>query len=113
MCLDRPIHRTDRRPGRSTPRASAKNGRADRDYPAAGRSRDFERMTMERIARERLERVARIYKSNQEASQALGIAPGSFSRACRRYGIETPFVRQQKQRQQRHRPGPVQRSPFA
>ena len=51
---------------------------------------------MEEIARERLERVARIYKSNKEASAALGIAPASFSRACRRHGIETPYARTRK-----------------
>ena len=48
---------------------------------------------MEKISRERIERAARIYKSSREASQALGIAPGSFSRACRKYGIPTPVAR--------------------
>ncbi len=54
---------------------------------------------MQEIAREQLERVARIYKSNKEASQALGIAPASFSRACRRHGIETPYARNHRRRQ--------------
>ena len=31
---------------------------------------------MERISRERVERVARIYASNKDASQALGITLG-------------------------------------
>ena len=53
---------------------------------------------MEQISRDRLERVARIYSSNKEASQALGIALGSFGRACRRYGIDTPYVRKMKRR---------------
>ena len=48
---------------------------------------------MKPIAREELERVARMYKSNKEASQALGIHPGSFARLCRRHGIPTPYVR--------------------
>ena len=48
---------------------------------------------MEKISRERIERAARIYKSSKEASRALGIAPGSFSRACRKYGIQTPVAR--------------------
>ncbi len=56
---------------------------------------------MQEVTREQLERVARMYKSNKEASQALGIAPGSFSRACRRHGIETPYVRQLRRRQER------------
>lgn len=53
---------------------------------------------MEKIAKERIERVARIYKSNQEASRALGMAPESFARACRRYRIDTPYKRQIKRR---------------
>ena len=57
---------------------------------------------MARIERERIERVARIYASNQDASQALGIVMRSFSRLCREYGIETPYVR--KRRQQQCRP---------
>lgn len=53
---------------------------------------------MEKIAKERIERVARIYKSNREASRALGMAPESFARACRRYRIDTPYMRQMKRR---------------
>jgi hypothetical protein len=52
---------------------------------------------MEKTSRDRIERVARIYASNKEASQALGIAPGSFGRLCRQYGIETPYERRQRQ----------------
>ena len=48
---------------------------------------------MFRIERERVERVARMYPSTKDASQALGIAPGSFSRLCRQYEIETPRSR--------------------
>lgn len=51
------------------------------------------------IERERVERAARIYASNQDAGLALGIAPGSFGRLCRRYGIETPKARKER----RHR----------
>ncbi len=50
------------------------------------------------ITRAQVERVARIYKSNQDAGQALGIDPRSFARLCRRHGIQTPYVR----RHQRH-----------
>ena len=50
------------------------------------------------IDRERIERAARIYASNSDAGLALGIAPGSFGRLCRRYGIETPRARQQKEK---------------
>jgi hypothetical protein len=54
---------------------------------------------VEQIARERLERVSRMYRSNKEAAQALGIALGSFGRARRRYGIETPYVPKRKRRE--------------
>ena len=43
--------------------------------------------------RSRIERVARMYNSNKEASAALGIASGSFSRLCKRFEIETPYAR--------------------
>ena len=51
---------------------------------------------MKRIEPERIARVARIYASNEDASRALGIAAGSFSRLCRRYGIETPYARKRR-----------------
>jgi len=56
---------------------------------------------MESYDRERIERAARMYASNRDAGLALGIAPGSFGRLCRRYGIETP---QTRRRQRRRRP---------
>jgi|GEM_PF-6172886 proline dehydrogenase len=46
---------------------------------------------MEEISLDRVKRVARLYASNKEASQALGI--------CRRHGIETPFVRRHQRLQ--------------
>ena len=57
---------------------------------------------MEQCDRERVERAARIYASNRDAGLALGIAPGSFGRLCRRFGIETPQVR--RKRKAGHRP---------
>ncbi|MFH1572184.1 MAG: hypothetical protein ABIL09_29610 [Gemmatimonadota bacterium] len=52
---------------------------------------------MERgITREQIERVARIYKSNEDACRALGIQMRSFGRLCRRHGIETPWVRKRR-----------------
>ena len=48
---------------------------------------------MERFDKDRIERAARIYASNQDAGLALGIAPGSFGRLCRRFGIKTPQAR--------------------
>jgi len=58
---------------------------------------------MEKIAKERIERVARLYASNQDACQALGIAAGTFSRLCRQYGIETPHARRHRRRRPVHR----------
>ena len=51
---------------------------------------------MRKIEKDRVERVARIYYSNQDASQALGINMRSFGRLCRRYEIETPYKRRQR-----------------
>jgi hypothetical protein len=51
---------------------------------------------MEAISKDRIERVARIYASNQDASRALGIAMRSFSRLCQRYDVETPYVRRRR-----------------
>ena len=50
------------------------------------------------FSREQIERVARMYKCNQDASRALGITIRSFSRLCRKYEIESPFARRQRQR---------------
>ncbi len=48
------------------------------------------------VQREQIERVARIYKSNRDASRALGITIRSFSRLCRKYEIESPFARHRR-----------------
>ena len=45
-----------------------------------------------------LEWAARVYKTNKDAGAALGMSMRGFSRACRRYGIETPYARRQKDR---------------
>ena len=42
------------------------------------------------------EDVARIYKSNADASRALGITTQAFGRLCRQHGIETPHARRQR-----------------
>ena len=38
-----------------------------------------------------------MYKHNQDAARALDIDMRSFGRLCRRHGIETPYVRRQRQ----------------
>lgn len=55
---------------------------------------------MSGIERKRLERVARIYASNQDASLALGINMRSFGRLCRQYDIETPYARRRRRLQE-------------
>ena len=49
------------------------------------------------ITRDQIERVVRIYKSNQDASRALGITPRSLSRLCRKFSIETPYSKRCRQ----------------
>ncbi|MEW6752769.1 MAG: hypothetical protein AB1505_17590 [Candidatus Latescibacterota bacterium] len=48
------------------------------------------------ISRDQIERVARIYKSNQDASRALGITIRSFSRLCHKYQVESPHSRRSR-----------------
>ena len=52
------------------------------------------------IERQQIERVARIYHSNEDAGRALGITMRSFSRLCRQYQIETPHARRRRRRQE-------------
>ena len=48
------------------------------------------------FTREQIERVMRVYRCNQDASQALGITIRSFSRFCRKYNVESPFARRRR-----------------
>ena len=50
------------------------------------------------LDKERLDRAAGIYKTNRAAAIAIGVSPGAFGRACRRFGILTPQERQKKRR---------------
>jgi hypothetical protein len=51
---------------------------------------------MKDVNRDRLMRVARIYKTNKDAYRALGISPGVFTRLCREHDIETPLQRRRR-----------------
>lgn len=55
---------------------------------------------MKKTPIEEIERTARMYKSNQDASRALGITMQSFGRLCRLYDIETPYARKMRQRKE-------------
>ena len=50
-------------------------------------------MRSEPISKERAERVARMYKTNSAAEEALGISRGQLTKICRRFNIETPRER--------------------
>lgn len=52
------------------------------------------------IDRDRVEKAARIYHTNKDAAQAMGIHPQSFGRLCRKYGIVTPTERGKKGRKE-------------
>ncbi len=49
-----------------------------------------------RHTREIVDRVARVYSSNLDASTALRVTPRSFARLCNQYGIETPYGRKRR-----------------
>jgi len=51
---------------------------------------------MNGIAREHVERAARVYHRNVDAAAALGITERSFSRLCRRFELETPYARRRR-----------------
>jgi hypothetical protein len=51
---------------------------------------------MDKMNRESVARVARIYKQNKDASAALGISLRYFARLCRQYQIETPYARHRR-----------------
>ena len=58
---------------------------------------------MRKVQREQIERAARLYKSNKDASLALGITLQAFGRICKRYGIETPYERRRTSRRRMRR----------
>jgi len=55
---------------------------------------------MRATPRDYVERAARVYRMNTDAASSLGITPGSFARMCRQHGIETPYVRRQRERRE-------------
>ena len=49
-----------------------------------------------KVNRKQLERAARIYYTNKDAAEALGMAPIGFARRCEREGIESPAARSRR-----------------
>ena len=56
-----------------------------------------------KISREEVERCARLYHTNKDAAEALGIRSDSFSALCRKYGLETPFKRRERRQREEAR----------
>ena len=54
---------------------------------------------MNKVSSQEIERVARIYNQNKDASAALGISLRYFARLCSHYGIETPYARRRRRLQ--------------
>ena len=52
--------------------------------------------TMEKVSRDSIARVARMYKQNRDASAALGISLRYSARLCRQYEVETPYARHRR-----------------
>ena len=51
------------------------------------------------LTQDRIARAARVYTTNKNAAQAMGISPSSFADLCRKYGIETPSQRRKRNKQ--------------
>ena len=51
------------------------------------------------VSKARVVRVARMYRTNSYAAEALGVSLGQFHKLCRHYGIQTPYERRQKARE--------------
>lgn len=49
------------------------------------------------VTRDQVERAARLYHQNVDASAALGITLRSFGRLCRQFGVETPYARRRRE----------------
>ena len=58
-------------------------------------------MLVNKLTAAQLERVARMYNTNDAAADALGLSTGSaFARACRREGVECPSQRTKRRKKE-------------
>ena len=55
---------------------------------------------MDKVSCDSVARAARIYKSNKDASAALGISLRYLSRLCSQYETETPHARHRRRIQE-------------
>ena len=51
------------------------------------------------VTRAQLERAVRMYRTNKDAFEALGVCDKTFVRLCRRYSIETPAERKERMKE--------------
>ena len=49
-----------------------------------------------KVARDEVERAARIYRTNKAAAAAMGISATTFDKLCRKYGVDSPHARSQR-----------------
>jgi len=52
------------------------------------------------VARFEVERTARMYRTNVDASRVLGMGEATFTRLCHRYKIERPCDRERRKREE-------------
>lgn len=51
---------------------------------------------METVSRHQLERVCRMYSTNEAAARALGLSRQGLYRLCRRLGVASPAQRRRR-----------------
>lgn len=54
----------------------------------------------QKVTRNEVERAARVYRTNTDASHALEMAEKTFVELCHRYGIVTPAERENRRREE-------------
>ena len=58
-------------------------------------------ITIKKLVPAQLERVARMYNTDDAAAYAMGLSTGSvFARACRREGVECPSQRKRRRKKE-------------
>ena len=58
-------------------------------------------ISVNKLTAAQLERVARMYTTNDAAADALGLSTGSvFARACKREGVECPSQRKKRRKKE-------------
>ena len=53
-------------------------------------------MRKSEVSRRQLERAARMYRTNRDATRALGVGNSTFYKLCRQFEIEMPVERMRR-----------------